>query len=111
MHNFHTSNIQLLFGKNLCWGFFDSSNEVNVIYPIFAKGLELLTRPTSIRTEKIDSLMLDTYKMVVIVLSVTIKTNKIKFFEKTFLVANISAKVVLGMLFFILSNANIDLLD
>ena len=39
------------------------------------------------------------------------KTNWIRFFGKTFLVTNISLKVVFGMFFLTLSNADIDFLD
>ena len=34
------------------------------------------------------------------------KANRIRFFEKNFLVANISPKIVFKMIFLILSNAN-----
>ena len=54
--------------------------------------------------------MLDTFGMVVIAFSVTDKANQVKFFEKTFLVANVSLEVVFGMLFFTLSNADVDFL-
>ena len=46
--------------------------------------------------------------MVVVAFSVTDKANRVKFFEKTFLVANVSPKVVLEMLFLTLSGANVD---
>ena len=49
--------------------------------------------------------------MVVANFSVTDKANWVRFFEKTFLVTNISLKVVFGMLFLTLSSANIDFLD
>ena len=39
------------------------------------------------------------------------KVNQIRFFGKTFLLANISLKVVFGILLLILSNADIDFLD
>ena len=55
--------------------------------------------------------MLDTYGMVVAAFLVTDKANQIRFFEKTFLVANISPEVVFGMFFLILSSANVDFLD
>ena len=38
-------------------------------------------------------------------------TNRVRFFEKTFLVDNISPEVVLRIPFLILSSANIDFLD
>ena len=41
----------------------------------------------------------------------TNNANWIRFFEKTFLVANVSPKVVFKMLFLTLSSANIDFLD
>ena len=49
--------------------------------------------------------------MVVAVFSVMDKANLLKFFEETFLVANISPKVVFGMLFFTLSSTNVDFLN
>lgn len=48
--------------------------------------------------------------MVVIVFLVIDQANIIKFFEKTFLVANISLNMVFGMSFFILSDVNINFL-
>ena len=39
------------------------------------------------------------------------KANQIRFFKKTFLMANISPKVVLGILFFTSSSLNSDFLD
>ena len=52
--------------------------------------------------------MLDTFGMVVTAFSIMDKTNQVRFFEKTFVVANISLEVVLGMSFLILSNADVD---
>ena len=54
--------------------------------------------------------MLDTYGIVVIAFFVTNKTNRVRFFKETFLVANISLEVVLGLLFLTLNSADIDLL-
>ena len=51
--------------------------------------------------------MLDTYGMVFAVFSVKNKVNQVRFFEETFLVANVSLEVVFGMLFLTLSGANI----
>ena len=39
------------------------------------------------------------------------KANQVKFLEKTFLVANVSSKIIFKMLFLTLSSANIDFLD
>ena len=48
--------------------------------------------------------------MVVVVFSVANKANQVRFFEETFLVANISLEVVLGMLFLTLSGADVNFL-
>ena len=82
-------------------------SEINTIYPTFAKQLGLLIRPTDVRVQKIDSTILDTYKMVVTAFSVKDKANQVRFFKETFLVANVSPEVVLGMLFLTLSDADV----
>ena len=46
--------------------------------------------------------------MVVAAFSVVDKANRVKFFEETFLVANVSPEVVFGMPFFTLSGADVD---
>ena len=48
--------------------------------------------------------------MVVAVITVVNKANQLRFFGETFLVANISPEIVLGMLFLILSNGDVDFL-
>ena len=52
--------------------------------------------------------MLDTYGMVVAAFSMEAKANRVRFFKETFLVANVSPEVVLGMSFLTLSGADID---
>ena len=49
--------------------------------------------------------------MVVAAFSVTDKVNRVRFFEETFLVANISPEVFLEMPFLILSGVDVDFLD
>ena len=53
---------------------------------------------------------MDTYGMVVIAFSMTDKANQVRFLQATFLVANVSPKIVFGMPFLTLSGANIDFL-
>ena len=86
----------------------DSGSEVNTIHPTFAKQLGLPIRTTDIRAQKINGTTLNTHEMVIIAFLVVEKANQVRFFEETFLVANVSPEVVLGMLFFILSGAYID---
>ena len=55
--------------------------------------------------------MLDTYRMIVAAFSMKNKANQVRFFEKTFLVANVSPEVVFKMLFLTLSGADVDFFD
>ena len=86
----------------------DSGSEVNVMYPSFAKQLGLPIQLTDVGAQKIDSTALDIHGIVVAAFSVEDKANRVGFFEKTLLVANVSPEVVLGMLFFTLSGADVD---
>ena len=52
--------------------------------------------------------MLNTLRMVVVAFSVMDKANRVRFFKETFLVANVSPEVVLGMPFLTLSGADVD---
>lgn len=55
--------------------------------------------------------MLDTYGILIVVFLVTNKANQIRFFKKTFLMANVNPIIVFRMLFLILSDINIDFLN
>ena len=91
--------------------FLNSDSEVNAVYLTFAKELGLPIKPTDIGAQKIDSTMLDIYKMVVAAFLVTNKANQVRFFKEIFLVANVSPKIVFRMPFLTLGGANIDFLD
>lgn len=54
---------------------FDSKSEVNGIHPTFIKELGLQIRPTNVRAQKINSTILNIYKMVVVAFLVTDKVN------------------------------------
>ena len=78
-------------------------------------GLKTMTlqppiRTTDVGAQKIGGTMLDTFKMVVAAFSITNKANRVRFFEKIFLVTNISLNVVFEIFFLILSGADIDFL-
>ena len=88
-----------------------SKSEVNAIYPTFAKQLGLPIRSTDVRVQKIDGTTLDIYEIVVAVFLMVNKANQARFFEETFLVANVSLKIVFGMLFLTLSSADVDFSD
>ena len=88
----------------------DSSSRVNAIHLTFAKELDLPIRPTDVEIQKIDGTMLNTFGIIVVAFSVMHKTHRVRFLEKTFLIANVSPEVVLEMLFFTLSGIDINFL-
>ena len=87
-----------------------SGSEVNAINLFFTKQLGLAIKSTDIETQKIDGIMLNTYGIVVVAFLVVHKANQARFFEKNFLVANISPEVIFERSFFTLSSADIDFL-
>ena len=87
---------------------FDLNSEVNAIHPTFTRKLGLPIRPTNVGAQKIDNTMLNTYEIVVVAFLVMDKANRVRFFEKTFLVVNVSPEVVFGMYFLILSSVDVD---
>ena len=100
--------VQFKKGKTPMQALIDLESEVNVIHLSFAKQLGLSIWSIDVEAQKIDGTILDTHGMVVIAFLVIDRANQVRFFEKTFLVANVSLEVVLGMPFFILSSADID---
>lgn len=79
----------------------DLKSEVNTIYPTFAIKLNFLIELTNVGALKINGIILDTYKMVIIVFLVNDKANRVKFFKETFLIANVSWEVVFRIFFLI----------
>ena len=86
----------------------DLGSEVNAMHPNFAERLGLVVQATNVGAQKIEGTNLEIYGMMVVVFSVTDQADMVKFFEKTFLVANVSLDVVLGMAFFTLSGVDVD---
>ena len=101
-------SVQFKKDKNQVQALIDSGSEVNAMHPSFAKQLGLPIRLTDIGGQKIDGTTLDSHGMVVAAILVVDKANQVRFFEETFMVANVSPEVVFGMLFLTLSGADID---
>ena len=55
--------------------------------------------------------MLDIYKMLVAVFSMTDRVNRVRFFKEPFLIVNISLEIVFKMSFLTLSGVDINFLD
>ena len=93
---------------NLVLILLDLGSEVNAMHPVFAERLGLVVWATNVGTQKIDGTTFETYGIVVAAFSVTDQVDKIKFFEETFLVANVSPDVIFGIPFLTLSDASVD---
>ena len=89
----------------------DSGSEINAMTPAYASKLGLRVHHSNVRAQKIDGSILQTFGMVLANFQVEDKLGKTRFFQETFLLANISAEVVLGMPFLTLSNADVQFVE
>ena len=79
--------------------------------PTYAAKLGLKVRKTNIRAQKIDSSILKTFEIVLTDFQLEDKLGRARFFQETFLLADISVEVVLDMPFLTLSNADIQFIE
>ncbi len=86
----------------------DSGSEVNAMSQAFAHQLGLKIWKINVRAQKIDGSTLKTYEIIVSTFFVLDKDSRERFFEKSFLLADVKPDIVLGMPFLILSNVDID---
>ena len=77
--------------------------------PDFARKLGLKVWKTNIGAQKIDGSALKTFEMIIADFQIEDKANRPRFFQKTFLVANIKFEIILEMLFLKFSNADVSL--
>ena len=73
----------------------------------YTAQLSLKVQKINVDTQKIDGFSLATYDMIIAIFQILDKHRCFQFFQETFLLANISMEVVLGMLFLIFGNVNI----
>ena len=85
----------------------NSGSEVNAMTPTYTSKIGLTVRPTNVGAQKVDGSTLETFGMVLASFQVEDKLGRARFFQETFLVANTSVKVILGMPSLALSNADI----
>lgn len=78
------------------------------MHPVFAESFGFVMQSTNVGINKIDSPILEIYKIVIAVFLVSDQTERVKLFKETFLVANVNPNMVLGIPFFALSGANVD---
>ncbi len=86
----------------------DSRSEINAISQAFAQQLGLKICKTNVGAQKIDGTTLETHGMVVSTFSVSDKDGRERFFEESFLLADVSPDIVLGMPFLTMSNADVN---
>ena len=82
-------------------------NEVNVMTVAYTAYLGLKVRVTNVGAQKIDRFSLAICGMVIAAFQIVNKFGCSRFFQKTFLLVDISMQVILSMLFLTFSNANI----
>ena len=85
----------------------DLGSKVNAMTPAYAKQLGLQVRKTDVRAQKINGSLLRTFGMVIAGFQIEDKLGKTRFFQELFLLVETSMEIVLGMLFLIFNNANI----
>ena len=75
--------------------------------PAYATKLGLCTRKIDLGIQKIDGFYLDSFEIVIADCLVNNKLERVRFFQETFLLANISLEMDLRIPFLILSKADI----
>ena len=91
-----------MFQKNKVQALIDLSSKVNAITPVYASILGLQVQRTDVGVQKIDGFTLKTFGMILASFQMENKLGRPRFFEETFLLADISVEVVL---WYVLSNA------
>ena len=89
----------------------NSGSEVNAMTPTYTSKLSLRVYHTDVGAQKIDGSTLQMFGMVLANFQVKDKLGRTRFFQETFLLADISAEVVLGMPFLTLSNADVQFVE
>ena len=85
----------------------NSGSEVNAMTPAYTSKLGLRVCQTDVGAPKIDGPTLKTFGIVLASFQVEDKQGRARYFQETFLMADTSMEVVLGMTFLTSNNANI----
>lgn len=89
----------------------NSGREVNAMQPSFARKFGVRIRKTDISAQKVDGSRLQTFGIVIASFLMKNKDRKSRFFDKTFLLVDISMDVTFEIFFFILSNVDVNFTD
>ena len=86
----------------------DSKSEVHAMNPAFAFQLDRKIWKTNVWSQKINGTSLETYGMVISIFSMLDKDGRERFFEESFLLAEVKLNIVLGIPFLTMSNADVN---
>ena len=89
----------------------DSSGKINAMTPAFVSKLGLKVCSTDVGAQKIDGFILQTFGMILASFQVEDKLGRARFFQESFLLADTTVEVVLGMLFLTFNNADVSFLE
>lgn len=85
----------------------NSGSKVNVMIPAYIAKLGIIIQKNIVGAQKINDLLSEIYSMASTVFSLQNSLETVWFSEETFLLADISMEVVLGIFFLSLSNINV----
>ena len=99
---------EITHAKETAKALIDSGSEVNLISRAYANICALTVLHSSVSLEAINHQQVMTHGMGLLVFGVTDQLGQQRFFEETFLIADIPHNIVLGMPFLQLANPDID---
>lgn len=83
------------------------NSKINIITPIFANKLSFSIKKIWVKAQIINQLIFKIFGIVMMDFPLQNNNKKVRFFEKTFLLAIISINIVLEIFFFIFSDVYI----
>lgn len=86
-------------------------SKVNIMHLDFAEKFGFQVQRINISTQKTDGSKLDIFDIVINTFLVEDKNRRSQFFEKTFLLADLSINIVLKIFFLTLSNVKVNFVD
>lgn len=101
-------NYSAPFGEFLLKALIQLGSKINTIQPSFAKKPSFHICNTNVGAQKIDVSKMETDEKIIVFIQVDDKNRMFCFFEETFLFDDISMDVAFGILFFTLSNIEIN---
>ena len=99
--------VQFQKDKEVIKAVINSGSKINAMTTAYTSKLGFWVQKTDVRAQKIDGSLLRTFGIVIAGFLVEDKLDRARFFQESLLLAETSMEMVLGMLFLILSNADI----